>query len=195
MEGKLNSQSTVGISKNATEKQWFVMRDLKRPNAKEPAYLMLQGKVETVYTPMIQSVVVRLGRKQVVEVPFIRDLLFVYDSPEVIDPIVEMTPTLQYRFVRGGRSNERMVVPDDEMERFMTLVNGNYAFKYYSLDEVSSAMCGRDIIIVGGELNGYRGKLLTVRGSKRKQLVVALKGLLAVGVVVEPEFIRFPSEE
>ena len=177
--------------KEAVCKRWFVLRDLKRPNAKEPAYLMLRDKVETVFTPMTKQVVTRKGRKQVVEVPYMRDLVFVHDSPSVIDPIVEVTPTLQYRFVRGVQSNERMVVPDDEMERFMALVNSQRMFQYYTPDEVSATMCGRDIIIVGGELDGIRGKLLTVRGSKRKQLVVALRGLLAVGVVVEPEYIQF----
>lgn len=177
--------------KEAVTKRWFVMRDLKRSNAKNPAYLMLRDKVETVFTPMTKHFVTRKGRKQVVEVPYMRDLVFVHDSPSVIDPIVAATPTLQYRFVRGGRSNEPMVVPDDEMERFMALVSSQSLFQYYTLDEVSAAMCGRDIIIVGGKLDGFRGKLLTVKGSKRKQLVVALRGLLAVGVVVEPEFIRF----
>ena len=177
--------------KEAVCKRWFVLRDLKRTNALNPAYLMLRDKVETVFTPMVKSFVMRQGRKQVVEVPYIRDLVFVHDSPSVIDPIVAATPTLQYRFVRGGRSNERMVVPDDEMERFMAVIRSQRMFRYYTPDEVSSAMCGRDIIIVGGELDGFRGKLLTVRGSKRKQLVVALRGLLAVGVVVEPEFIQF----
>jgi hypothetical protein len=51
-------------------------------------------------------------------------------------------------------------------------------------------MYGRKIRIVGGPLNGYEGSLLTTRGSKVKRLLVELKGFLAVGVEVDPEYIQ-----
>lgn len=51
-------------------------------------------------------------------------------------------------------------------------------------------MYGRAIHIVGGPLNDYEGKLLTVRGSKVKRLFVELPGFFSVGVKVEPEYIQ-----
>lgn len=51
-------------------------------------------------------------------------------------------------------------------------------------------MCGRHIRIVGGSLDGYEGKLLTVRGSKTKRLLVELPEFFSVGVEVNPEYIR-----
>ena len=44
--------------------------------------------------------------------------------------------------------------------------------------------------IIGGTLDGYEGRLMTTRGSKVKRLLVELKGFLAVGVDVNPEYIR-----
>ena len=52
-------------------------------------------------------------------------------------------------------------------------------------------MYGRRIRIVGGNLDGYEGCLLTMRGSKVNRLLIELKGLLAVGVEVIPEYIQF----
>ena len=46
------------------------------------------------------------------------------------------------------------------------------------------------IRIVGGTLDGYEGTLVTVRGSKRKRLLVEIPMLLAAAVEVEPEYVK-----
>ena len=38
---------------NEETKQWYVMRDLKRINAKEPAYKLLEGKKMEVFVPKV----------------------------------------------------------------------------------------------------------------------------------------------
>lgn len=58
-------------------------------------------------------------------------------------------------------------------------------------EEITPQMCGHKIRIIGGALNGYEGCLLKIRGSKIKRLLVELKGYLAVGVEVLPEYIQF----
>lgn len=65
------------------------MRDLKRRNAKEPAYKQLQESGVKVFVPMKWQLVIRKGKKVREEVPFIQDLLFVCDSRQHLDPIVE----------------------------------------------------------------------------------------------------------
>ena len=59
---------------------WFVMRDLTHYHSKSPAYKMLDGlKIEN-FTPKVQKLVVRGGKRERIEVPFIHDLIFVHDS-------------------------------------------------------------------------------------------------------------------
>ena len=82
--------------------KWFVMRDLKRRNAKLPAYKMLEELGIEHFTPMVQKIVKVGGSLEHRTEPFIQDLLFVRETRERLDPIVEKTPTLQYRFLRGG---------------------------------------------------------------------------------------------
>ena len=51
-------------------------------------------------------------------------------------------------------------------------------------------MKGKNIRVVGGPMNGYEGKLLSVRGSKVKRIVIELPNLLAVSVKVDNEYIQ-----
>ena len=162
------------------------MRDLKRPNAKLPAYKFLEEKGLEVFTPLER----RLNTKrQWVGKPLVHGLLFVHDTREVLDPIVEKTPTLQYRYL-PKRFREPMVVPDADMERFIHAVKSTDTPRFYLPEEITPAMCGRKIRVIGGTLDGYEGFLLTTRGSKVKRLLVELPGFLAVGVEVSPTCIE-----
>lgn len=166
------------------------MRDLKRSNARKPAYKLLEEKKVEFFVPMRWQLVTRRGKRVREQVPFMQDLLFVHETRFNLDPLVEKTPTLQYRWLRDTY-REPMTVPDTDMERFMLAVNASDSPKYYLPEEITPAMCGRRIRIVGGTLDGYEGSLLTIRGSKVRRLLVELPGFLSVGVEVSPEYIRF----
>jgi len=171
-------------------KHWYVMRDLKRPNAKRPAYKQLEELGFEVFIPMKWLLVLKKGKRVREKIPVIRDLLFVHTTRQELDVIVRKTPTLQYRYVRGNAFRSPVTVPKTDMERFIRAVNASDNSTYYLPGELTSDMYGRDIRIVGGSLNGYEGKLLLVRGSKIKRLLVELQGFFSVGVKVEPEYVQ-----
>jgi transcription antitermination factor NusG len=172
------------------QKSWFVMRDLKRANAKMPAYKLFMEKKIEVFTPMHTVLKVVKGRQQKVQEPFVRDLLFVHDTRATIDPIVEVTPTLQYRYERGKGYKVPMVVRDAEMNRFILAVTASKSTKYYTPGELSPKMIGRNVRITGGPLEGYAGKLLKISGSRTKRLLVQLEGILSAGVEVDAQYIE-----
>lgn len=173
-----------------TEMHWYAMRDLKRSNALLPAYKQLAEAGFEVFTPIVSRFFVRAGKRTMREVPFMQDLLFVRSLRSALDPIVAKTPTLQYRFKRGGKYGEPIVVPDDDMQRFIGAVRATDTPKYYSAEEVSPMMCGRKIRMVGGTLDGYEGILQTVRGSKTKHLIITLPSLIAVSVDIHDEYVE-----
>lgn len=175
------------VSRN--EACWYVMRDLKRANALLPAYKMLQQAGFEVFTPMRWQLTCRSGRRVRKQVPFLRDLLFVHDQRQRLDPIVLRTPTLQYRFVRNGYC-QPMVVRDEEMERFIRAVENTESLRYYTPGEITPEMRGRAVRIIGGPLDGYEGVLLAARGSKVRRLLVELPDLLTAGVEVDPDYIQ-----
>ena len=169
--------------------QWFVMRDLTRPNAKLPAYKLLDGLNIRTFTPMVWKLMLNHGKRERRQLPFIHDLLFVYASRAELDSVVETTPMLQYRYLRGGYKMP-MPVRAADMQRFIHAVRFSSSPQYYRPDEVTPAMRNRRIRIIGGNLDGYEGSLITTRGSKVKRLLVEIPMLLAATVEVETEFIQ-----
>ena len=170
-------------------RQWFAMRDLKRRNAKLPAYMMLEGMGIDCFTPMVHRLVTVSGKRVDMKVPFVQDLLFVRETRERLDTIVDVTPTLQYRYKLGVRHTP-IVVRNVDMDRFIKAVRSVDAPRYYRPDEITPDMRNRRILIVGGTLDGYAGTLVTTRGSKVKRLLVELPPLLAAAVEVQPEYIQ-----
>ena len=66
--------------------------------------------------------------------------------------------------------------------------------EYYSYDEVSPRIYGKQIRIIGGRLNGFEGRLMSKRGSKHKRLLIDLKECnLSASIQVESEYIQLFS--
>lgn len=152
-------QETMQSVKETTElRQWFVMRDLKRGNAKQPAYKLLGELKIRFFTPMVWKLRIRQGKRVRQQVPFMPDLLFVYDSRKVLDPLVEQIATLQYRFVKGG-NHQPMTVRNADMERFIRAVDAMNNPCFYTPEEINPDMLGKKVRIVGGLLDGYEGCL------------------------------------
>lgn len=184
------SACSVSTEHIQEQKRWFVMRDLKRSNARFPAWLLLADMQMEVFTPMKWTIAVRSGKRIRVQVPFIPDLLFVHSTTDALDPIVARTATLQYRYRKGGAYCEPVTVPDKDMLRFIRAVTATDAPRFYLPSEITPSMFGRRIRIVGGPLDGSEGRLVTTRGSRVKRLLVELRGYLAVSVEVSPEYIE-----
>ena len=169
--------------------QWYAMRDLKRRNAKLPAYKMFEGMGMECFTPMVQRLTVIKGKHEEEVVPFMQDLLFVHDTRQAVDPIVEKYGTVQYRYVRGGYKVP-MTVREADMQRFIHAVESSENPRYYTPKEITPDMIGREVRIVGGPLDGYEGHLQKMQGVRVKRLFVELPNLLAAAVEVQPEYIQ-----
>lgn len=172
------------------EKQWFVMRDLKRRNANILAIHDLTNAGVEVFTPMTQMIMTIGGRRQRRFVPVIQDLLFVHEAKVTLDALVQRLPTLQFRYVLGRSKDEPMTVRDEEMQKFIYAVNQADSPLYYMPGELTDTMYGKKVRIIGGVLNEYEGRLLSVKGMRKKRLLIELDGLITAAVEVEPEFIQ-----
>lgn len=167
------------------ERQWFVMRDLKRPNSKSPAYKQLPELGFKVFTPMKPKVTEKGCRRTREYVPFIQDLLFVESTKDALDEVVGKINTLQYRYAKGRGYCSPMVVPADEMKRFITAVGQTETPVYYTIDQITPQMIGARIrMVCDGPLNTFEGNLLKIRGSRKKRILVKLEGFLAAAVEI-----------
>ena len=170
---------------------WFVMRDLTRANANRPAWKVLEEAGFRIFTPMAWKIRRARGKNERVLTPVIHDMLFVNSIREDLDPVVQRIPTLQYRFVKGGKFGEAMTVNDNDMERFIKAVSSTDDALFFSPTEVNQSMIGKKVTIVGGPLDGMSGNLLSVKGMRKRRLIVELPGMLTTAVEVSPEFIKF----
>ena len=190
---RLSLFSFMGTEKTL-EDRWYVLRDLARPNAKKPAYKQLQEMPEMadcVFVPLKQHVFTEFGKRVVRFVPYMPDLVFVHKSKEELDPIVRKIELLQYRYVRGGKQFEAMSVRAEDFEKFRGAVEQTDNVEYYSYEEVSPQLYGKQIRIIGGRLNGFEGRLMSKRGSKFKRLLVDLRECnLSAAIQVESDFIQ-----
>lgn len=175
----------------AFEKQWFVMRDLKRRNANNIAIHELAKAGLEVFTPMTQMVMKIGGRLQRRDIPLIQDLLFVHEAKADLDTYVAKYSTLQYRYQRGKTANEPMSVGSEEMDRFIYAVSNTESPIFYKPEELTKSMYGKYVRIVGGILDKYEGHLLSIKGKRKKHLIIELPNLIVAAVEVQPEFIQF----
>lgn len=192
-----NSRSDIPVSPStgdgtADGRLWFVLRDLSRYNARMPGYKLLEKERIRYFMPMYYVIRKKDGRNTRVQEPAVRGMVFAYSSKEILDPLTRMHQTLQFRYVYGHTVRDPMTVPRKDMERFIHAVDSSYSEPlYYSMEEITPDKYGREVRIVGGELDGYTGRLLRMRGSRVKRLIVELPGFFAAGVEVRPEYIRF----
>lgn len=170
---------------------WFAMRDLTRANALNPAYLRLGEAGFRVFTPMVWKVFGNGSHKQRRLVPAIHDLLFVRSERRLLDPLVETIPTLQYRYVKGGTYCQAMTVPDSDMDRFIHAVEQSDEPRYFMPGEIRPEMIGRRVRIIGGPLNGFEGNLLSIRGMRKRRLLIDIPDMLTAAVEVLPDYIEF----
>ena len=110
--------------------QWYVLRDLSRPNAKRSAFEKLTERGVRCFTPMVKKPIERRGKHGWKDVPYMRDLLFAHSTRDVLDPFMRPGLKLQYRYIYGGFM-EPMTVREAEMERFILAVTSSVSSKYY----------------------------------------------------------------
>ena len=84
-----------------------------------------------------------------------------------------------------------MTVPDLEMQRFIRAVSLGENVVYYKPEVITPGMVSKRVMILGGTFDGYEGDLLSVKGRRKKRLLVELQGMFAAGVdVSDCEFLE-----
>lgn len=126
---------------------------------------------------MVSKAVVKGRQKYVVKVPLLSDILFVHSSEAELDPIVAKIPTLHYRFKKGGKYREHIVVRDEDMERFMYAAGHAEIKEFYAIDDLPWELIGNKVVIHGGPLDGYEVTLKKMQGSKKKRIFIELPKL------------------
>ncbi|MFI3268486.1 MAG: UpxY family transcription antiterminator [Rikenellaceae bacterium] len=166
---------------NSDKKQWFVLQAMYS-RAVKAQEMLTNLEIET-FVPMEKRKVVVKGKKiQEKMVPALRNMLFVKSTFSRIREIKAVNKYLWYLTHTLNGSIEPIIVPDDQMTRFVEFVEGRFEDIEYIDHETIDLKKGEKVKIIAGAFQGKEANFIKITGKRNKQLVVAIDGVLAVAI-------------
>ena len=128
----------------------------------------------------------RLGK---IQIKFAFALGLLHACPSALKRVKSKVTYLQY--ITDTRSGEKIIIPDNEMRRFIA-VAGTYSDQllYFQPEEVNLSK-GTKVRITGGDFEGQEGIFLKVKGARDRRVVIEIQGVIAVAMAtIHPELIE-----
>ncbi len=170
---------TTTENEHGNETVWFAM---SAPYRREMAAKELLDKkgIEN-FIPMRRAVVTnRLGKRMLRMVPAIHNLIFAHTDRATLQTIKSGVNCLQYRTRPENGKNVPIVVPDKQMEQFITICNEqNEELRYLDPWETDLPK-GTRVRIVGGKFDGIEGRFVKVKGVRNRRVVVEIEHITTV---------------
>ena len=160
---------------------WFALSAPYR-NEKR-AKCLLESKGIKTFLPMRYEIVKnRYGGKSKELVPAVSNLLFAYSTQEGLQQVKTGVKYLQYKVRPERGKNVPIIVPDNQMEQFITICkNYNEQLSYFTAEEID-LKAGQRIKVIGGEFDGLEGYFVKIKGKRNKRIVVHLPDLVSVAL-------------
>ena len=161
------------------EPVWFAMSATFGRGLKAKTFL--ESKQVKCFVPMRYEVVKDKTQGKIRKlVPAINNLIFVYTTKERIQALKSVAEYLQYLTKPVGGKNIPIIVPEYQMQQFMTVCDTyNENLIYLSPDEINLKE-GTPVRIIGSVFDGVEGTFVKVNKSRKKSVVVMIQGLTAV---------------
>ncbi len=118
-------------------------------------------------------------------------LIFIKGTFSQIDDICNSTKNLHFRYTKmyGGDKNRPIVIPDEEMDRFIDFVDGNEENISYIIDtDTFKLEEGEKVRVVEGAFAGKEAIFVRVANETKRQIIIEIDGVLGAKVRC-----RFPS--
>lgn len=166
--------------------RWFAMRATYGRN------MMAQRALDMVsiesFVPMHRRTT-KVGRHIKSDmVPIVRDLIFVHATKESIKEAKTKIAYLHYitRPIEGR--NAPIEVPNEQMEEFIRLCEGEYEVTPLDNDVVYNI--GGRVRIKSGSLNGTTGRLVRIQGKRTPRFSISIEGVCTLVAEVGREDIE-----
>ena len=152
----------------------------------------LDRKNVECFVPMREALVERRnGTKSRQMVPAVHNLIFVHTTKEDIKALKQGTNFLQYRTRPEGGKNVPIIVPDSQMQQFITITRAqNENITYFRPEEVDIKK-GTKVRVHGGVFDGTEGHFVKLRGKRSRRVVLLIEGITAVALTeISTDFIE-----
>ena len=161
--------------------QWYAMRATYKREFMAQDYLV--GKGLEVFLPLKKEIKVLRGIKRKVVVPAINSLIFVRATKEKLQQVKFGVEYIQYITKKENDRNIPIIVPDNQMQQFIQVVQDDTVDKVYYTPEEVNLTVGTRVRVHGGAFDGLEGTLLKVKGKRKKQFFINIDGLVTVNTV------------
>lgn len=171
--------------------QWYVMAPIYYQESTIKSYLDKKGI--RCYLPTKTGVKTLDGRKQIVKIPVINSLLFVYTSESELKDICTVQPYLYYKYDKTNGVSRKMVVPTKQMNDFIKVYDATDSDKMMFFAPNDPALkAGKNVRIhkYGDVLDGVEGQLVTVAGKRKRQLSVTIGNLTSLVTDINPDLLE-----
>lgn len=176
------------FTQNDDEPVWFAMRVTYR---RELAIKqMLDEATVENFIPMRYEVRTVHDKKMRLYVPAIHNLIFVHCSESRLREVKSRCSALQFMMRPIDGTRRPIIVPDDQMERFIRVAGTNDNKNLYFLPEELDLAKGTRIRVHGGVFDGIEGIFLKVKGARSKRVVVQIQGVMAVAAEIAPDLLE-----
>lgn len=155
---------------------WYAMRAIFRKEMDTKK--ILDKECIRSFIPMHYTLTMKNGRKVRELVPAITNLIFVHATPTVIKEVKSKTEYLQY--ITDSRSKEKIIVPGDQMKRFIAVASICHEKMTYLKPEEVDLRKGTLVRVLGGPFDGIEGVFVKVKGVRSRRVVVLIQGIAAV---------------
>ena len=155
----------------------------------------LDNKGVECFVPMKEALVERRdGTKSRKMVPAIHNLVFVHTTKERIKALKQGVNFLQYHTKPIAGKNVPIIVPDYQMQQFITVTTAsNEALTYLRPEEVDIKK-GTKVRVHGGVFDGTEGYFVKVQGKRSRRVVMLIEGITAVALTeISTDFIEVIS--
>lgn len=169
---------------------WWAMSAPYQRELKAKAALDKLG-IENFVPMRYQAVRKRTGSMSRELLPAIHNLIFVRGSKPCVSQAKKDILWLQWLTRPEDGKNVPVTVPDKDMEQFIAVTNKyNEHLIYIQPDEIDLRK-GTPVRILGGPFNGFEGTFIKVKGSRKKRVVVMLKGIVGVAMAeITPDLLE-----
>lgn len=178
--------SVLKSAESLEQVRWFVMRAYKSEQAVEDR---LKGKGGLEYfIPKHYVLRVYHGMKSKRLVPVIPGLVFVHASHKQIIEFKKSYNRLQFVIFKRNNEMEYLIVPDKQMDSFMSVASRyEENMTYFKPEEINIGK-GTWIRIHGGEFDNVEGMFVRIKG--KHKLVVMVGDIIGISVEISPDFIE-----
>ncbi|HZK03639.1 MAG TPA: UpxY family transcription antiterminator [Bacteroidaceae bacterium] len=163
--------------------KWFALRTNYCRDLKVAA--LLNEKGIRYYIPMKHKQVTKAGIVKRIQVPVIRNLIFVYSQYSTLNNLKkELESSMPIRIIMNKSTGKPAVICDKEMNDFILISGTDCDDLIYMDTSEANLKVGDKVEVIEGIFKGAEGKLVRIKGHKR--VLVSIEGVVAVATAFIP---------